>query len=390
MFAKSLVATVALASLASCQTSTSCNPLKKDCPADPAFGGKTVCDFSKGACSAFKELQGTKLAYKDDAAIFAIKEGTNAPTVQTGKYIFFGRVDVVMKAAPGAGIVTSFVLQSDDLDEIDWEFVGSDNVQAQTNYFSKGDDSTFTRGAYHPVDNPTGAYHTYTVEWTSKQVNWMINGKSVRTLDSATVGKDFPQSPMQIKLGSWCAGTEETRKGTREWAGGFTDFSKAPFNAYYKSVTIVDYAGKDSPANGGIKEYVYGDRSGSWESIKVVKGDGSSDSTPSDSASASASPSVSASDSKTSSQAKTNSGSSSSTTGSDSSKTTEIKVPMTTAAGLPTKSTTNATITGTKGSPTSSPSTMPTTGLSGAASRSAAVGGALLVGAGVALAQLFM
>jgi len=43
-----------------------------------------------------------------------------APTINTTNYLFFGRVDVVMKAATGGGIVTSIVLQSDDQDEIDW------------------------------------------------------------------------------------------------------------------------------------------------------------------------------------------------------------------------------------------------------------------------------
>lgn len=43
---------------------------------------------------------------------------SNAPTIGTEKYIFFGRIDVVCQAAAGQGIVTSAVLQSDDLDEV--------------------------------------------------------------------------------------------------------------------------------------------------------------------------------------------------------------------------------------------------------------------------------
>ena len=44
----------------------------------------------------------------------------NAPTITSKKYIFFGRVEIVIQAAFGAGVVTSAVLQSDCLDEIDW------------------------------------------------------------------------------------------------------------------------------------------------------------------------------------------------------------------------------------------------------------------------------
>lgn len=50
----------------------------------------------------------------------------------------FGRVDIQLKAAPGAGIVSSFVLQSDTLDEIDWEWLGADPDEVQSNYFGKG------------------------------------------------------------------------------------------------------------------------------------------------------------------------------------------------------------------------------------------------------------
>jgi beta-glucanase (GH16 family) len=43
----------------------------------------------------------------------------------------FGKVEVAMKAAPGAGIVSSVVLQSDTLDEIDWEWLGADPDEVQ-------------------------------------------------------------------------------------------------------------------------------------------------------------------------------------------------------------------------------------------------------------------
>ncbi len=48
--------------------------------------------------------------------------------------MFFGKLDVVMKPARGAGIVSSIVLQSDDRDEIDIEFVGSKEKEIQFNF----------------------------------------------------------------------------------------------------------------------------------------------------------------------------------------------------------------------------------------------------------------
>ncbi|KAM5350480.1 hypothetical protein ACJ41O_006985 [Fusarium nematophilum] len=276
MLSKALsTAAVALAAvgMVSAQTFTECNPLKKTCPADPAFGDdKVECDFTKGECDAFHGMIGTSLKYDGKGSHFIINKESDAPTIRTDNYIFFGRIDVVVQAAEGQGIVTSAVLQSDDLDEIDWEWVGGDNAQVQTNYFSKGDTTTYDRGAYHPVDAPLTSYHKYSIEWTSQAINWLVDDNVVRTLTAADAkgGATFPQTPMQVKLGTWVGGGKNTNKGTVEWAGGYTDFKQAPFEAYYKSITIVDYQGKDAPGqNSGAKEYVYGDKSGSWESIKV-------------------------------------------------------------------------------------------------------------------------
>ncbi|KAH8170923.1 glycosyl hydrolases family 16 domain-containing protein [Sarocladium implicatum] len=283
MFSKVLSsAAVALAAstMVSAQTFTECNPIEKDCKPDPAFGNTKVnCDFTKGPCNAFHELDGTKLEYTDKGAVFKIEKESNAPTIATENYMFFGRLEVELQPAPGKGVVTSVVLQSDVLDEIDWEWVGGDVDQVQTNYFSKGDTSTYDRGAYHPVPGAIGSSHTYTIEWTSEKIDWIVNGAVVRTLKASDAkgGKAFPQTPMEVKLGTWVAGRKDAPDGTVEWAGGYTDFTKAPFNAYYKSVKIVDYAGGDSPASGSVRQYVYGDKTGDWESIEVVKGDGPAD-----------------------------------------------------------------------------------------------------------------
>lgn len=73
---------------------------------------------------------------------------------------------------------------------------------------------------------------------------------------------------MQIKLGTWVAGRKDAPQGTIDWAGGVTDFSTAPFDGYYQSLRIQDYMGSKGAKE--ATEYHYTDRSGSWQSIKVV------------------------------------------------------------------------------------------------------------------------
>jgi beta-glucanase (GH16 family) len=247
------------------------NPID-GCPNPKAVGSKVVdVDFRKGPNSFFKLADGTSLKYDDNlGAVFSIGKETDAPTIGSKQYIFFGQVDVTVRAARGVGVVTSFVLQSDDLDEIDWEWLGGDASEVQHNFFSKGCTETYDRGGFAPVADAVNQFHTYTIKWTPEQLDWIIDGAVVRTLKNTGIEgcAGYPQSPMQIKLGTWVAGRKDAPQGTIEWAGGVTDFANGPFDGYYQSLKIQDYMGAR-----GAKEataYHYSDRSGKWESIKVI------------------------------------------------------------------------------------------------------------------------
>ncbi|KAG9539968.1 concanavalin A-like lectin/glucanase, partial [Aureobasidium melanogenum] len=280
----SALAGLAVIPLAFAQTYTSCNPMDKTCPNDTGLNSASfACDFTKGksALASWSAATGTALTYDaTKGAQFVISGKNQAPTISSDFYIFFGRVDVTMQAAPGVGIVSSMVLESDDLDEIDWEWLGGDSTQAQTNYFGKGNTTSYDRGTYQSVSSPQTIMHTYSFDWTEEKIDWLIDGAVVRTLmyADAVGGKNFPQTPMRLKLGNWVAGDPATNApGTIEWAGGDTDFSQAPFTMYVKTVSITNY----NPA----AEYEWTDKTGSYESIKLVDGSsGSSSSSASGSA----------------------------------------------------------------------------------------------------------
>lgn len=170
-----------------------------------------------------------------------------------------------MKAAPGAGIVSTLVLQSDDLDEIDMEWLGADDTEVQTNYFGKGKVTDYNRGAFNPAADNQGEFITYTVEWTSEQLVWSVGSTVVRVLTPATADTDqYPQSPMQIKFGAWSGGDSSNAAGTIAWARGPTDYSDGPFTMVVQSIDITDYSTGT--------QYKYGDESGDWTSIEAVGG----------------------------------------------------------------------------------------------------------------------
>lgn len=178
----------------------------------------------------------------------------------------FGHVDYVIQAAPGTGIVSAAVLQSDCLDEIDWEWIGGDDTQAQSNYFGKGITTTgYNRGAYHNAPNNHDTFHTYSVDWTAEQIVWSIDGTTVRAMTQAeAVSGQYPQTPMYLKIGIWAGGDPSNAAGTIEWAGGETDYSAGPFTMYLKSVHVTDYSTGS--------QYSYSGTSGTWESIVSTGG----------------------------------------------------------------------------------------------------------------------
>jgi hypothetical protein len=84
------------------------------------LGKAVVVDFTAGAHPEFVAETGTTITYGKTGAEFTIDSSGAARTMISNHYIFFGRVETWVKSAPGQGIISSFVLESDDLDEIDW------------------------------------------------------------------------------------------------------------------------------------------------------------------------------------------------------------------------------------------------------------------------------
>jgi hypothetical protein len=100
------------------QTYTKCDPTTQTCPPDTALGRAMNADFTSGQSSEFTTQ--SNVVFDSDGAHLTVAASGDAPQLNSNWYIMFGHVEVVMKAAPGAGIVSSVVLQSDTLDEIDW------------------------------------------------------------------------------------------------------------------------------------------------------------------------------------------------------------------------------------------------------------------------------
>ncbi|KAG8525242.1 uncharacterized protein KY384_008886 [Bacidia gigantensis] len=262
-------AAAALASSTFAQVSTKCDPTKNTCPPDKGLGTSSYfIDFTTLTTkpSDWTYADQTVVTYntknrKNGAELEFLKKH-DAPLMATDFTFLFGRVDAVVQAAPGPGIVTSVILLSDDLDEIDWEWRGSYDNIVQTNWFGRGVTGNYNHSTSPGVASPFKNFRTYSFDWNQERLNWEIDGKVVRTLkasDCVGTQNQYPQSPMKVSLSLWDAGDPDAYNS---WGGGKTPIPPPAdgYSFYVKSVKISNMF----PA----QWYTYGDKTGSFQSIK--------------------------------------------------------------------------------------------------------------------------
>lgn len=246
-----------------------CNPVTSDdCEGINTALSKSIVDTFK-APSPFFEIFSERGAtqFSNGGLTLTIDKRWDNPSVRSNFYILFGKVEVIAKSAAGQGIISSVFLQSDDLDEIDLEWIGGAGDSVQSNYFVKGNTVDYARGSYHSVQGCHDQFHNYTIDWSINKLSFYIDGVEVRTVpnDESVQPYGYPQTPMAVFIGTWVGGDPDNQPGTISWAGGLTDMSEAPFTMEIERIIVTDYS---SGSN-----YKYTDRSGEWSSIQTIGGE---------------------------------------------------------------------------------------------------------------------
>ncbi|KAK9388373.1 concanavalin A-like lectin/glucanase domain-containing protein [Lipomyces mesembrius] len=203
--------------------------------------------------------------------------------VASSTYVWYGKVDVVMKSSRGQGVVTAFILFSDVQDEIDYEFVGADLGTVQTNFYYQGVLDWFNSENISLSDTFAN-WHTYTVDWQEDYIQWSVDGQVGRTLyknntlNSTSGEYSFPQTPSRVQLSLWPGGLASNAPGTIAWAGGEINWDSADIQQYgydyaiVKSVNVQCYS-PPSFANQSGKSYRYVNRNGTQESVIITNDD---------------------------------------------------------------------------------------------------------------------
>ncbi|KAF2748251.1 glycoside hydrolase family 16 protein [Sporormia fimetaria CBS 119925] len=221
--------------------------------------------------------QGRPVLY-EDSILLTMAEGTVGTLLSSTHYVWYGKICAKMTTSQGKGVVTAFIMMSDAKDEIDFEWVGVDTENAQSNYYALGV-TDYTNGRNLSVSNTVNNVHEYCIDWKPEELKWLIDGNEMRSVKRSDTWNetskrfDYPQTPSRVMLSLWPAGLPSNEKGTIEWAGGEIDWN-SPYmqNGYYyamvQSVSVECYKPPSGAKGNGDKSYIYTDRSGTEGSVE--------------------------------------------------------------------------------------------------------------------------
>jgi xyloglucan:xyloglucosyl transferase len=193
---------------------------------------------------------------------------TSGSGFQSKKEYHFGRIDMQIKLVGGnsAGTVTTYYLSSQGTnhDEIDFEFLG--NVTGEpyilhTNIYSQGKGDREQQ--FYLWFDPTKNFHTYSITWTSQHIIFMVDNTPIRVFKNAeSIGVPYPKNqPMRLYSSLWNADDWATRGGLVK-----TDWSKAPFTAYYRNFSAQTCEGRGSCiSSSNTRRY----SNGEWQSQEL-------------------------------------------------------------------------------------------------------------------------
>ena len=175
----------------------------------------------------------TTIDYNTGEILVTMPKRTTGSMIASSQEFLYGRASVTMKTARSQGVVTAVVLISQVGDEVDFEFLGSQRLDAQTNYYFQTE-LDYTKMQRQPIGSDSYEnYHTYGFDWDEERIIWLIDGRPMRTLfkrdtwDPVRGVFKYPQTPARLEVAIWPGGDDDNDPGTIEWAGGRIDWDNA-------------------------------------------------------------------------------------------------------------------------------------------------------------------
>jgi beta-glucanase (GH16 family) len=125
-------------------------------------------------------------------------------------------------------------------------------------------------------------WHTYEIDWTPDQVQWIVDGNVQRTLKKSDTFNEtanryqFPQTPSRLQMSLWPAGQASNAQGTIDWAGGEIDWNSQDIQEkgyYYATIGQVDvqcYTPPSGTTQTGNSAYLFTDEAALEANVEIT------------------------------------------------------------------------------------------------------------------------
>lgn len=148
--------------------------------------------------------------------------------VQLRRRTSFGRYEVIMTAAPGDGVVSSFFTYTGPHfetphDEIDFEFLGRNTTEVWLTAFVEGE-----KKPGQAVDlgfDATEGPHLYAFDWQPDSLTWYVDGRELLHVTAEDV--PIPSLPQKIFFNIWVGG-----EGQHDWTGAAAENTRSSARYY--------------------------------------------------------------------------------------------------------------------------------------------------------------
>jgi len=131
----------------------------------------------------------------------------------------YGSYEVVMTAARGDGIISSFFTYTGPYfknphNEIDFEFLGRDTTKVWVNRFADGQKlpGQWLDLGFDAAEGP----HLYRFDWQPDSLTWYVDGRELLHITADET--EIPSTPQKIYFNVWGGG-----KGQADWSGTAAD-----------------------------------------------------------------------------------------------------------------------------------------------------------------------
>ncbi|KAI9633273.1 concanavalin A-like lectin/glucanase domain-containing protein, partial [Dioszegia hungarica] len=254
--------------LTSCRPNPLCQSQSTNFPADLDRLQLNATKYNGNATAYDWVVNAGYVVPTSDGLRLTLNKTNSGSKISSTKYIMYGQIDFTMQTSKWAGVVSAAITMSDVKDEIDWEWPGTATSEAQTNIWFLGI-ANYTNTLGQKVEmgtNTAEGFHTYTLNWQPDYLQWLIDGRVVRTINRADTlsssGRyEYPSTPSRIQLSIWPGGIPASAQGTIDWAGGLIQWNEPEYtqNGYYwntiKAVTVK--CGPTANVTAGTRGWAY-------------------------------------------------------------------------------------------------------------------------------------